>query len=421
MIRKIILILISAGSLVYGQYNLNYFISKAVNNSPVIQNYYDLSSINGLQQKLDEAQNSAFQISLSSDVLFAPYFNNGGTYFTTNPGPKAIGYDAAVTNGGLYSAQINVDKNILNGGLLDALKYQRSVEGKSFDYRIKEEKHSITKQITDQYLNTLQSLLLLKLSKETADNLEQQLKITKGLVQEGYAKAQDYLLIKIEYKTQMISLRQNRQDYKSGLSQLYAMCGIKDTATVMIDTVNLSLSSKSENSNFLQKYYLDSLSTSSQQKIFETKYQPQVNLFFNAGLNAVELNDIQRKFGISAGINFSLPIFDGSQKDITRQQTRIAEKSISQSMEYLRKNIFVQRQNSKYKLESLNKNITDLQSQISDYKDLLEISRQQLQHGNLSMIEYLTLLKNYTELQKNKITTETNYGLEISNYNYWNW
>ncbi len=37
------------------------------------------------------------------------------------------------------------------------------------------------------------------------------------------------------------------------------------------------------------------------------------------------------------------------------------------------------------------------------------------------MINYLTEVKNYIELQKNKISTEINHQLEKANYNYWNW
>ena len=58
---------------------------------------------------------------ITGDYLFAPYFNNNGNLITTNPDPNAIGYDVGITNGGLYSALINVDKNIFNGHLLNAL------------------------------------------------------------------------------------------------------------------------------------------------------------------------------------------------------------------------------------------------------------------------------------------------------------
>jgi len=419
--RKILLSFICLSNFVFAQYNLNYFINKALNNSPVIKDFGNLYLINNLQSKLDEAQNSASQVYLSSNILFAPYFYNNGTLFTPNPDPKAIGYDAAITNGGLYSAQINLEKNIFNGGLLDALNTQRQIQGKSYENKTEVEKHNLQKQVTDQYLNTLQYLQLYNLSKSVESNLNNQLKITGSLVEKGYAKASDYLQLKIEIKTQAIDMDRTWQNYKSGLAQLYSICGIKDTQTVMIDTAELTMVQPASSSSFLNQYRLDSLNAAAQQNVFETKYLPQVNLFFNAGLNAVELNGIDRKFGMSAGINFSLPILDGSQKSLTRQQTQLSEETLSDYKNYVAGNISSQRNDAENRIASLKKNLDDLNIQLVDYKKLIDLSESQLQQGNLSMIEYLTVLRNYIDMQKNKITTEINYQIEISNYNFWNW
>jgi outer membrane protein TolC len=421
MLHKLLALIFCFCGLTYGQYNLDYFINKAQNNSPAVKDYANQYLINNLQKKLDVAQNSAFQVYLSGGYLFAPYFNNNGVLLTSNPGPDAIGYDAGLTNGGLYSAQINVAKNIFNGVLLDALNDQRLIHGKSFENKSNEEKHNIQKQVTDLYLNTLQYLLLYKTSNETESNLKDQLNISNDLVSRGFLKAQDYLLLKIEVKSQQIDLEQTWQNYKSSLSQLYSLCGVKDTQTVIIDSVSLNISVPATGSEFLSQYYLDSLDAASQQKIFEAKYSPQVSLFFNAGLNAVEINDIQRKFGLSAGVNFSMPILDGNQKDITRQQSYLSEQTLLQYKDYLAGNISAKRTDSGNRIKSLKKNLDDLKSQVDDYKKLLNISERQLQQGNLSMIDYLVLLKNYIDIRKNNITAEINYQLEISNYIYWNW
>lgn len=421
MLRKILLLTFGLCGLIYGQYNLDYFINKAQNNSPAIKDYSNQYLINNLQKKLDNAQNSTFQVYLSGGYLFVPYFNNNGVLITANPGPNAIGYDAGITNGGLYSAQINVERNIFNGALLDALNDQRLIHGKSYENKSNAEKHDIQKQVTDLYLNTLQYLLLYRVSGEIENNLNDQLNISGNLVSKGLVKAQDYLLLKIELKSQQIDLEQTWQNYKSGLLQLYSLCGVRDTQTVMIDTVSLNLPGTVSGSGFLTQYYIDSLDAENQQKIFEDKYNPQVNLFFNAGLNAAEVNDIQRKFGLSAGINFSMPILDGNQKDITRQQSYISEQTLTQYKDYLTGSIAAKRIDSGNRIKSLKKNLNDLNSQISDYKKLLDISVRQLRQGNLSMIEYLTLLKNYIELRKDNIAAGINYQLEISNYIYWNW
>ena len=422
MLRKISILVFFLYGIAYCQYNLNYFLKNAEENSPVIKEYNNSDLINNLQWKINKARNSAFQVNATGNYLFAPYFNNKGKIISTNPGPNAYGYDVGITNGGLYSALINVDKNILNGPMLDALKNQRNIQGESLSNKVKVEKHSLEKQVTDQYLSALQNLLLYRLSNTISGNLENQLKITEGMVENGFANTQDYLLLKIELKTQNINLNEARQNYKSGIMQLYALCGIKDTETVTIDSVGLSMKEAGgRNSNFLKQYKLDSLNAAVQQKIFETKYDPQISLYFNAGLNAVELNNIQHKFGISAGLDFSIPILDGGQKNLTRQQTIIAEKSLSDYKNYFSKNLFTQRSNSLARIKTLRKNLQNLDEQINDYKKVLKISESQLKQGNLSMIEYLTLLRNYIDLQKNKITAEINYQLEISNYNYWNW
>ena len=409
-------------SFAYGQNNLDYFLNKALNNSPVLKDYQNSSQINNLQLKLNEAENSAFKVSLTGNYLFAPYFNNNGHILSINPDPKAIGYDAGITNGGLYSAQVNLEKNIFNGGLLDALKQQQLTFGKSYESKSDELKHALKKEVTDQYLSTLQSLLLYNFSEEIVSNLKDQLSITGDLVQNGYTKAQDYLLLKVELKTQQISLNETWQNYKSGLMQLYSLCGIKDTEIVKIDSVDLELiGGKVNQSNFLTKFYLDSLNAVNQQQIFETKYQPQVGIFFNAGLNAVELDNIQRKLGLSAGINFSLPILDGGQKDITRQQTAIAEKTFGDYKNYQSHNLYIQLKNTEERINSLKKNLSDMEEQIKDYNNILIISKKQLREGNLSMVEYLTLLRNYIDLQKSMINNRISYQVEINNYNYWNW
>ena len=301
------------------------------------------------------------------------------------------------------------------------MKEQRNIQGKGFENKLDEEKHSLRKQVTDQYLSALQYLHIYNLEKEIQSNLDNQLKITGDLVQQGNAKVQDYLLLKVETKSQQINLNQTWQNYKNGLFQLYSICGISDTQTVMIDTVNLNLTISPEQSKFLTQYSLDSLNTASQQKVFESKYSPQIKLFFNTGLNAVEIDNIQRRFGMSAGVSLSMPILDGGQKDITRQQSLISEKITGDFKNYEAKNIFTQRRDAENKINSLRKNIEDYKSQIEDYKKLLNISLEQLEKGNLSMVEYLTELRNYIDLQKNYISTEINYQLEISNYNYWNW
>jgi len=115
------------------------------------------------------------------------------------------------------------------------------------------------------------------------------------------------------------------------------------------------------------------------------------------------------------------PILDGGKKDLMRQQTLISESSSMDFKNFNAKNIFIQRRGSENKIKSLKRNLDDYKKQIEDYKKLLKLSLEQLEQGNLTMIEYLAEIRNYIGIQKEYITAGINYQLEISNYNYWNW
>ena len=414
------LILIFSTINIFSQRNLDFYLTTAIQNSPALKENTNLLRINELNKSLNESQYKFPQISLTSNYLFAPYFNNNSKIVSANPDPNAIGYDAGITNGGLYSAQINIEKNVFNGGITSALENQTNIQQAQYKYSYELERRNLQKQITDQYISAYKSLMLYQLSKEITNNVKEQLKYTGELVEKGYVKSQSYLLLKIELQSQQIAMKEMLQQYKNNLIQLNSSCGIKDTQTVFVEPVQISMNTIGSNFSFLEKYKLDSLATRNQQELFETKYNPQVKLFFNTGLNAVELDGIQRKFGMSAGVDFMLPIYDGGQKSITRQQNEITTNSIQNYKQFAASNIEVQRQSAVSNIQLIKNRLKDTELQLNDYKNLIQLSNKQLQTGDISMIEYLTILRNFVELRKTQIEKETNLQTEINNYNYWN-
>lgn len=405
----------------FAQRSLDYYLNEAYQNNPAINEQQNFIRINSLQRDLDYAQTSGFQMYLSANYLFVPYFNNSSGIITSNPDQNAIGYDIGLTNGGLYSAQFNIVKNIFNGALSDALTKQRLIAENSANNNIELLKRDLRKQVTEQYLQTFLSYQLYKMSDELISYLNDQLKILGELVESGMAKQSEYLLLSVEIENQKIAANDYFSQFRSNLSDLNTLCGFKDSRVVELEPIALELQNEKLSSELLKKFELDSLAIENQQQIFETKYQPQISLFFNTGLNAVELNNIKRKFGLSAGVNFSLPIFDGSQRSITQQQTKVSIESINNYKYNFQIVLDNQRNNSLKKIESLKTNLNNLTKQIESYNTIIKISERELQQGQLSMIEYLTILKNFSDFKKNKITAETNYQLEINNFNYWNY
>ncbi len=406
---------------VNAQNNLEYFLKSAFDNNPQIKEYGQSLLSSKYERDLIDAENVLPKLSVSANYVFSPYFNNGGKLISANPSPDAIGYDIGLSNGGLYSALFNVDKNIFNGGVTDALMKQVSIKDETTSNNLLLLKHEIEKQVTDQYLQSLLSLKMIDLENEILGNLKEESAAVNRLKEKGLAKESDRLLLDIEVQNQTNALNSSRTQYRWNLNQLYAICGISGADSARIDSVALVSAAFKPGSEYLKKYALDSLALLNQQEIFESKYNPQVSLFFNTGLMAVELTGIQRKFGLSAGINFSLPIYDGNQKSITRQQNEISLKTVSFYKDYFNSQLKTQRNNSFNRINSLKENISNLQSQIASYMRVIDISRKEYEKGLLSMLDYLTIMRNYIDLKKNLLTAQNDYQLEISNYNYWNW
>lgn len=419
--KNILILLILFTTNLLAQKNLEFYLSSAYQNNPEINEQKNLISINNLQKDLDFAQTSGFQMYLSADYIFVPYFNNSSGIITTNPDQNAIGYDIGLTNGGLYSAQFNIEKNIFTGALSDVLTKQRLIAEKSYNNNIALLKRDLRKQVTDQYLQTFLSHQLYKMTNELISYLNEQLNILGELVESGMAKQSEYLLLSVEIENQKIAENDFLSQFRSSLSELNILCGIEDSSVFELEPITLELQNEKLSSELFKKFELDSLAIYNQQQIFETKYKPRISIFFNTGLNAVELNNIQRKFGLSAGVNFSLPIFDGNQRSITQQQTKVFIETVNNYKSNLEILLSNQRNISLKKIETLKANLDKLSKQIENYDIIIKISEQELQQGQLSMIEFLTILKNFSDLKKNKITAEINYQLEINNFNYWNY
>src|ERR1017187_6892333 len=119
--------------LLTAQNDLQFYLTSAIRNNPSLKESQNNIRVKSLDKSLTEAEHIYPQISLTANYLFVPYFNND-KIVTANPGPNAVGYDASVTNGGLYSAQVNITKSLFNGGVVDAYNNQTDLQIKSNEY-----------------------------------------------------------------------------------------------------------------------------------------------------------------------------------------------------------------------------------------------------------------------------------------------
>ena len=138
--------------------DLLFYQTLAAQNNATIKENKNLKQFNLLQKDLQIAQFKKPQISVSADYLLAPYFFNNNQFLSVsqNPEKKSFGYDNAITNGGLYAAQLNANLPLLNGGFLKSYNDLNNIQNQLAQNNIDQTVHDLFKMVSDQYVAVYQ-------------------------------------------------------------------------------------------------------------------------------------------------------------------------------------------------------------------------------------------------------------------------
>jgi outer membrane protein TolC len=426
--KKIIfysLMIILNAQRLFSQVDLNYYVNAAKENSPLINDNKNQSEANKIEIERLKALYTKPQVTFNAGIAVSPIINrdNGGNQFQVSPSDanNYIGYDIAASNGGIYQGMLNVNQPLFNASKLKMASEQVSVANQINQNAIKLSEHDIEKIVGDQYILCLQDLMQTDYILKLTQLISEQKKIVSKLVEGGLFKQSDLLLVTIEQQTQSNSLAMYKSIYKRDLMDLNILCGINDTNLILLKDVDLKINSSLNQSNFTEKFRLDSLNLLAVQKNFELKYKPQFNVFANAGLNGVYVPTLPNRFGLSGGLNFSVFIFDGKQKSLNKKKTDLLIKSTqSYKSNFITQNT-IRKNKILSEISSLNERITISKNQLNDYQQLLEYYKKEIITGQQSITTYITTVKNFAAFQRDYILMQANKQLLINMYNYWNW
>jgi outer membrane protein TolC len=419
------LILILSSTLLHAQ-DLDFYVDQAKANSPLIQDNRNQSEAARLESERLKSFYTKSQITLTGSYLFAPVISrdNGQSKLDLNPSGSTenySGYDLAASNGGVYQGLLNINQPLFN-----SVRYETTAEQVLIGARINENTiqltaHDLEKFITDQYILCLQDYRQTEYLGNLVRIIAEQRNMVSKLVENGIAKQSDLSLLNIEQKTQQTALNTFRATYRRDLMDLRVLCGIPDTTYQVLNDIDLQPREDVSVSKFTERYRLDSLNLLAAQRVFELKYKPVVGLFANTGLNAVYAPTIPNRVGISAGVNFTMNLTDGEQRNITQQRTAVLMKSTQLYKYFFYSQNQVRKNRILTELKSINERITLTEDQLREYQKLLELYKQELSRGQISVINYITTLKNMAISQRDFVILKTNKELLINLYNYWNW
>ncbi|HEY5592240.1 MAG TPA: TolC family protein [Paludibacter sp.] len=424
-ILALIFLLFLSGIIYPQQRDLNYFLERARNTSPLIQKNKNDNKILDLDLQQTERILKNPEINLESNILFAPIITHTGTSnrldITSAGADNYSGYDLGITNGGQYQAFILLKQPLLGNMNYKVYSKKSEISRKRNENSTTMTIHEMEQLVAYQYILCLKSKAQLKNSEIMQKQLDEQLNILKRLVENAAYKQSDLMLLQIEKQNLELNTKSFEDDFKNNLYDLNLLCGIKDTAEVDIVEIDLQLRTEtSSGSQFMTSYKLDSLNIVADQSISELKYKPQLSAFANAGLSAVNIPAFNR-LGFSAGLTFSWNLYDGNQRKLEREKSNV---NIN-TLQFEKSHFITQQEINKAKIKSQIKSLDEreviLGNQLIQYDKLYKVYENELSQGLVSVMDFKNLLKDITTKKQEYLLQKMEKQLLVNSYNYWNY
>lgn len=409
LLNRIIIIILGSLQFCYGQdKTLDYYLSQAKLNSPLLKDFQNQAGINAVDS-LRLLATYKPQVNGLSNNLYAPTFHGWG-------------YDQAITNGGQLSALVQVNKTIISKKYLDAQLNNFRLQNQSLQANSKISEQDLRKTITAQYITAYGDWQQIQFNTEVITLLRKEEDILKKLTDSAAYKQTDYLSFLVSVRQQELLLKQLTIQYKNDFATLNYLAGIIDTASYALQDPAISIEALPgyENSIFFKKYQVDSLQLRNDDALIDFTYKPKVSLFADGGFNSSFMETPYRNFGASFGVNLSVPIYDGKQRKMQHDRVTISEKTRSNYSEFAKTQYRQQIAQLLQQLEQTDQLLEETAAQVKYAQTLVEANRRQLLTGDVRITDYILSISNYLAA-RNIITQNTINKLQIINeINYWN-
>lgn len=403
------LLVLTVGRYYVQAQTLEMYLATARTNNPVAVENENQAALAGLELQKTNAALKLPEISATGNFLYAPVVQD-------------VGYDLSITNGALYSAQLNVNQPLFSRRQVEAQETNTRVNQAVYRQQTALSQRELARQVTEQYILTWQNQELAANTQRVLDILIEQEKVIRAFAENAILAQSDVLLFTIEKENQQLALLDIRTAYRQGLATLNLLCGVVDSNFVVLQQPEIPLQAAiPDKSGFLVSYQLDSLLAASNQELWDLKYRPQVAAFANGGLNAIQLKDIYKKFGFSVGVNFSITLYDGHQRDLSRQQMELSQQTSRTQRDFQANQVEQQRLIALQQIDLLDARMEAARKQLEDYEILLRSYRDRIAQGELSVNDYINVIKSFAAAQGALTFMETTRLLWVNNYNYWNW
>ena len=387
--------------------SLAYFIENGLENNPLLKDYRN-------QQRSNL---------IDSLRILAGYQPQVNAVSTSNYAPTigGWGYDGAITNGTNFSQLMSVSKRLVSKENLQNQQAAIQLLNESLKNNGKITEQELKRSIIAQYITAYGDWLQLTYNKEMLAVFKKQQNVLKNLTEKTVYRQIDYLSFMVTMQQQEFLISQLTVQYQNDFSSLNYLCALKDTTAVALQKpiIDLAVIPEAETSIFYQQYRTDSLRLKNANELIDFSYKPKLNLYGDGGYLSSFAPEAYKNFGISIGVNITVPIYDGKQKKMQHDKISIAEQSRKEYRDYFKKQYSQQIAQLFQQLHATQQLIVQTNQQLSFSTVLIEANQKLIETGDAHMADYILAINNYLTI-KNNLTLNTITQLQLINQiNYW--
>jgi len=387
--------------------DLPYYINTGIANSPLLKDLQHQAAANGVDSARLHA-NYRPQVSGVSNNAWYPVANDWG-------------YDANLSNIAAFNEQVVVTQSFAGKKNLSNQYTAYSLLTDSLSIAGQLSEQDLKKTITAQYIVVYGDLLQLKFYNDVHHLLSNQELLLKTLTESNVYRQTDYLTFAVTLKQQELQIRQLQLQYRNDFYTLNYLCGIFDTAIVQLAAPVLEFVTLPDRnqSAFFRRFTNNNALLENQVKMIDFSYHPKVNAFANAGYSSTFMYDAYKNFGAGAGINLSVPIYDGHQKQLLKKKLELQQSTNENYKEFFSNQYDAQLAMLHAQIAGNDALVADINEQIRYAQTLIEVNEKLLQTGDAKIADFVIAINNYLNA-KNLLTQNNITRLQLINQvNYW--
>jgi outer membrane protein TolC len=389
---------------------LDVYIETALANSPLLHDYHNQVLAAGIDKQLIGA-NYKPQVNVASNAIYAPVWGDHG-------------YDEAISNGGTYNALASVSKTFVGKANLGAQYNATRLVADSTINTTKTSEQDIKRTVTTQYLIAYGDQQQLANNKRIHKLLAQEDVILKKLTENNIYRQTDYLTFLVTYKQHELQLKQMWLQYQTDYANLNYTCGIVDTdarnVTLADPALELSPLLDPSRSAFFYKFLLDSMRLQNEITLIRMSYRPKLSVFGDAGFNSSQPSTFFSHYGASAGVNFTLPVYDGHRKRLHMDKIDLLEDTRTYYRDFFTAQYRQQVGQFLQQLRATEQLLHDIQDQVKYTEGLISVNAHLLQTGDAKISDFVIAINNYLTAQYLVTQNQISRYQVINQVNYWN-